>query len=143
MTKWNELEQLANKLNQVSDEMNLEILGIEAKLQSLGIGFETVISIFKSVDKDGTTHCLYLGYMKLGDKWHLCARLDKDEEWRALNHCARSTRIDALRNIELLLDKIKKNAEKGIPAIQDATQRARAFLSPLDEVNNEKTDQES
>lgn len=107
---WMQLEETANKLNEVSDDFTKEIIRIQDKLNKLNLGVEA----FHKIDND-----LTIGYTKYSDKgWCLISLTARNKI--PLASASRDVRIKAIEHIASLFYDLKSNTENLLLQIEEA-----------------------
>jgi hypothetical protein len=153
---FDDLAQLAHRLNSSSDALNTAIRRIETRLNELGLGlaFFVPIEVTRNYVDDGREHGLeefeedQLGYDRIGDSWGLAVRHahftdnpdpDSDPElcWefsdlKPLLRSSRETRIQAVAEIPALFRLLKTEAEKILQVVEQAQRLADDGVSSPD-----------
>lgn len=104
-----EVVALRERLNVLSNKLNIYIHQEEAYLEASALGVRTYI-----VTKSGYE----LGYDRIGDKWRIIAR-ETETTW-TLDHAPRGIRYSALKYLPQLREAIFKHAESLANRIEKA-----------------------
>lgn len=129
-----ELQPIAEKLNEKSNQVNTIIAGLNAKLAALNVGLEVWL------DPDDDHYAI--GFAKVDEKWQLATRYAEEMKWvedssyvaegfwspergttcsvTPLLQASRELRIRALDYAKYIVHELKTKAKEGIASIEAA-----------------------
>jgi hypothetical protein len=127
---YKKLESAAIVLNSASDKLGKPIADLDAYLKKLGLGISSFVK-FRAWDSSDGSEYSYdeLGYAKLSGKWGLAIRNrsgrrtghpdDEDCETWVYNEAPRLLRVQAVKAIPELLDKLFADATKMAETVEE------------------------
>ena len=151
---FNELTLSASRLNEVSDNLNKQVIFLESSLKKLNLGIFTWVIIARgSSDDDNHYWKQELGYAKIGAKWGIAIRTEEgfprdppvepDVEIFLFNDAPRHLRLKAIEKIPDLLEKMIVDANATSANIEqkiaEVRQIALALNPPPTPPNNHRS----
>ena len=142
------LSSTAVNLNSVSDKLNTSVANLENGLKKLGLGITSWVSFAESHSPDGSYWYEMVGYAKVNGKWglaiktgsgHQAADEDHVELW-PFNESPRHLRVDAIKKIPDLIDRLDKDAAAIASEIVKQTEQVELLASAIGEVAAAKTE---
>lgn len=117
-----QLEEVAKRLNTLTDELGKSVLEIEHAINRLAMGIEV----------DVLTGELKLSYMRYKSRWGLYI-LHRDEVY-AFNSAPRDIRLQAVEGLPTLLEALSGKAEVVSLQLREAVLQARSFSDAIRKV---------
>lgn len=146
-TLFQNLRKTAVALNAASDDLGKTVELLDAALSKLNLG------VMGWVEFDGYSdeHCnytsIYLGYMKLTDRWGLCIKKAQgnyndpeneiDNVWY-FSDASRELRVKAIEAVPKLIEELDRLAKKMIDSLTAKTKEAKLLALVMHSLPTEK-----